>query len=457
MRITNLNPADEIGASAWLVEMDGHRLLLDAGMHPKRDGREALPLFDTVAALKVDAIALSHCHHDHVGALPVALRHFPEARVFVPEQSYFLLPRVLHNSVNVMKRQKVELQIAEYPLFDHREVERLSAVFQACRYRQVVEWGVPPHKHAGRMPTLEFFDAGHVLGSAGVLVRGRKETLFYTGDVCFAAQTLLSGARFEDVRADVLLMETTRGATATPKGFTREAELERLRAAIAAALARGACVLLPAFALGRTQELLAWLALQMREGHLPRRKIHIGGLGRVFTEIYDQHAHRTERLHPGLVLQDSLELDVLEAGDAARMSLTGGKIFLVTAGMMTEHTPAHDLAARMMGDASQCIFFVGYADPDSPGGRLKASKAGRAFHFSDSTGKQVRRCQIQTFDLSAHAQREELVDFAAGLAPRAVVLGHGDPAARQWVAEQVQERLPRANVLQPAPGAELSL
>ena len=457
MRITNLNCADDIGASAWLVEVDGCRLLLDAGMHPKHDGNAALPLFAAAAGLELDAIALSHCHHDHVGALPVALRQFPGARVFVPEQSYFLLPRVLHNSVNVMKRQRAEAGIAEYPLFDHSDVDQLMQVVQACRYRQVVEWGVPPRPRAGPMPTLEFFDAGHVLGSAGVLVRGRKDSLFYTGDVCFAPQSLLAGARFEEVRARVLLTESTRGATARPKGFSREAELARLRDTIAGALSRGASVLVPAFALGRTQELLAWLAMQMREGALPRRKVHVGGLGRAFTEIYDQQAHRTERLLPDLALQQALELQVLEEGDAQNMSLKGGKLFVTTAGMMTERTAAHDLAVRLMGEARQCICFVGYADPDSPGGRLKASEAGRTFRFSDLAPQVVRRCELHVFDLSAHAQREELVGFAAGLAPRTVLLGHGDPPARKWLAGQIARRLPSAQVLQPRPGESVAL
>src|SRR5437870_10523439 len=104
MRIINLNPDTGIGASAWFVELEGHRLLMDAGIHPKGEGRSALPMFALVAQQEVDAIAISHCHHDHVGALPVAVRHFPQAHVLMTELSYFFVERVLHNSVNVMSR-----------------------------------------------------------------------------------------------------------------------------------------------------------------------------------------------------------------------------------------------------------------------------------------------------------------------------------------------------------------
>ncbi len=288
MNITNLNPDTDIGASAWLVEMDDHRILLDAGMHPKREGRDALPLFKAAKSNDLDAIAISHCHHDHVGALPVACRHFPKAHVLMTELSYFIAERVLHNSVNVMTRQRDELGIREYPLYSHDEVDDITPQFQGFKYNRQIEWGSFHKSRAGLpSPTLEFFDAGHTLGSAGILIRGRKETLFYTGDVCFHDQTILRAARFEDVKADVLIMETTRGNRDVPKGFTREKEIDRLVDAIHGAQKRKGCILIPSFALGRTQEMLAMLALLMRDGKLKKQPIFIGGLGRVFTEIYD--------------------------------------------------------------------------------------------------------------------------------------------------------------------------
>src|SRR5882762_9837488 len=233
MRITNLNPDSAIGASGWFVEIEGHRLLLDAGIHPKREGVESLPLYDLVKNEEVDAIAISHCHHDHVGSLPVALRYFPRAHVLMTELSYFLVERVLHNSVNVMKRQRDELGIREYPLFSHVEVDDIAPLFQGFKYNREVDWVAFHKARAGlASPTLEFYDAGHALGSAGIMVRGQRETIFYTGDVSFGDQTILKGARFEDVKADVLIMETTRGNRAVPSGFTREGEVDRLSQAI---------------------------------------------------------------------------------------------------------------------------------------------------------------------------------------------------------------------------------
>lgn len=452
MRITNLNPDSDIGASGWFLEIDGRGLLMDAGTHPKMEGSQSLPLYNLIQDKRVDAIALSHCHHDHVGSLPVALRYFPRAHVLMTDLSYFIIERVLHNSVNVMTRQRDELGIKEYPLYSHDELDDIAPLFQGFKYNRPIAWVDSEKPRNASSPTLEFFDAGHALGSAGMLVRGKKESIFYTGDVCFHDQTILKRARFEDVRADVLIMETTRGNRATPPGFTREAEIQRLSQSIQQVLQRKGSVLIPTFALGRTQEILALLSQLMKQGHLKPQPVYIGGLGRVFTEIYDLQSQRTNRQLPDLQLHEALNLVVLEKGQAESMRLTGGRLFVITAGMMTEKTAAHDLALRMIGDERMAIFFVGYSDPSTPGGRLRAARQGENFLFSPSGGNVTKNCQVDEFDLTAHANREELLDFVGRVNPRTVLLGHGDEDSRLWFEQEIRSRHPKMKVIQPEPG-----
>ena len=457
MRVTNLNPADTIGASAWLVETGGHHILLDAGTHPGEEGRSALPLYSTVADVDVEAIAISHCHHDHCGSLPVALQHFPRARVVMSELSYFLVERVLHNSVNVMKRQREERGIADYPLYHHREIDELSYLFQGFRYGHVESWGSVDSKNPSEpSPTVSFHHAGHVLGSAGLRVEHHRESLFFTGDVCFHDQTLTPKADFDGIQADVLILETTRGATETPADFSRDEEAKRLIAAIRSGLERNAGVLVPVFALGRTQEVLGEIALAMQRGDLKRQPVYIGGLGRVFTEIYDLVSSRGPNRRPDLNLHDALDLQVLEKNALEKIK-HDGKLFVITAGMMSEHTLAHELALRMAPVEKHAILFVGYAAPETPAGKLRAAARGEPFQFSGSNVVLKRNCEMQIFDLSSHANREELVDFAVRLSPRSVILGHGDPDARTWIEADLRTRLPRLNVLQPQPGETLSV
>jgi Cft2 family RNA processing exonuclease len=458
MRIINLNPDTAIGASAWFVDLEGHKILMDAGVHPKREGWSSLPLFDLIKNEELDAIAISHCHHDHVGSLPVALRYFPQAHVIMSELSYFLVERVLHNSVNVMRRQRDELGIKEYPLYTHEEVDEKAHLFQGFKYNREIDWAAFHKTRAGLpSPSLEFFDAGHALGSAGVMLRGQKQTLFYTGDVCFQDQTILKAARFEDIKAEVLIMETTRGDREIPPGVTRDSEADRLGQAIQRVVQRGGAILIPVFALGRNQEILAQLHLLMRAGKIPSQPIYIGGLGRVFTEIYDLQAHRTHRQLTNLQMTQALNLVVMEQGQIDKIKLSGGRMFVLTAGMMTEKTAAHDLAVRMVGDERHAIFFVGYADPETPGGRLKQAKPGESFFFSPSAGELTRRCEIEDFDLTAHANRTDLLSFVGEVNPRVVLLGHGDEPARRWFEEQIKLKYPRIRVIQPQPGLSVEV
>jgi Cft2 family RNA processing exonuclease len=150
-----------------------------------------------------------------------------------------------------------------------------------------------------------------------------------------------------------------------------------------------------------------------------------------------------------------LQLIVLEKGQAESMKLSGGKIFVITAGMMSENTAAHDLAVRMAGDERQSIFFVGYADTDTPAGRLKAAKHGETFVFSPGAGRVTKKCDMQDFDLTAHANREDLLEFVGQVSPRAILLGHGDEVARNWFEEKIRERWPKIKILQPQPGKKI--
>ena len=143
---------------------------------------------------------------------------------------------------------------------------------------------------------------------------------------------------------------------------------------------------------------------------------------------------------------------MLERGQAEQMKLTGGRLFVITAGMMSENTAAHDLATRMIGDERQAIFFVGYADPSTPAGRLRAAKPGDTFVFSGSAGEVTRRCELEEFDLTAHANRDELLDFVGWVSPRAVILAHGDDDSRAWFDDQIRTRHPKIKVIQPKPG-----
>src|SRR5437870_705456 len=244
MKFINLTRHTEIGANSYYFEAGGTRLILDCGMHPKDAGENALPNWKPIEGQTIDAILITHAHQDHIGTLPVLMRHQPHARVFMTEATSEIGSLLLHNSVNFMIRQREEVGLTLYPLFGHRESDRAIAQWHLCRYRQ-------PYTTSGNRVgdddalTFEYWDAGHVLGSSGILLRAEGRTVFYTGDVNFDDQTIAQAAVFPQDKIDILIMETTRGDHATPPGWTRATEEKRFGDAIVNAFERGGCVLVP--------------------------------------------------------------------------------------------------------------------------------------------------------------------------------------------------------------------
>lgn len=452
MRFQNLSRHPDIGTNCYLVESDGVRLVLDAGSHPKHTGRDTLPRFEDLAPGSIDGIFLSHPHLDHIGTLPVLMREHPETAAMMTHLTREYGSALLHNSVNVMKAQREELDEPSYPLYDHREIDELE------RRWLVRETGEPFGIGGRGRLRCELFPAGHVLGAAGIRIESEGHVFFYTGDVHFETQTLAPAARFPEEKVDTLVMETTRGDHARDPAYTREAEKRRLGEAIADALARGGAVLLPVFAFGKTQELLLMLNELILEGVVPPVPVHIGGLSTKMTQITDRHSGVPGRLHRGFkILEDFPGLHQLPRG-RREPEFEPGRIYALSSGMMSEHTASHRLARRVLSSPQHALFFVGYADEETAGGRILAAGTGGRVALSSTSDHETEiRCEVRRFDFSGHAPREQLRDYAVARAPRNVILVHGDAPARAWFAAELGRLLPDARIIVPKPGESIDL
>jgi Cft2 family RNA processing exonuclease len=459
LKFINLTRRTEIGANSYYLEMGRHRLVLDCGMHPKNTGEDALPNFKAIADQEIEAILISHAHQDHIGTLPVLMRRFPTARIFMTESTAEIGKVLLHNSVNVMTRQREEIGRAVaglYPLFTHRETDRASERWRWCPLRQRISIAGEraPQREKDAL-TFEFFDAGHVLGSSGIVVRADGQTVFYTGDVNFDDQTIMEAAIFPDAKIDVLIMECTRGDHAKPNGWTRAGEERRLAEAIGAGFERRSCVLIPVFALGKTQEILAMLYKFRRERVLPEFPIYIGGLSSKMTDIYDRRAHMTRRQLPRLQFMREAAPFILNDQTVRDAPLRPGHVYVLSSGMMIPKTLSNILARRLIENPQHSIFFVGYASPESPAGLLREARSNGEVALDPDKPAQRVRCNIEQFQFSAHATREALIDYAKKLSPGKIVLVHGDPPAVEWMRATLSAALPRSEIIVPAPGIEL--
>jgi Cft2 family RNA processing exonuclease len=456
MRFINLARQNEIGANSYFLELNGRKIILDAGLHPKKFGEEALPNYRRVADGEMDAVFITHAHQDHIGSLPVLTRRQPQAKVFMTPATARLSEIMLHNSVNVMSRQRDELALGSYPLFTHREADQSKELWHEVGIGQ--RWSIDGERLGanGSETSFELYYAGHILGSTGVLFRNGEQRIFYTGDVNFLDQTLQRRAEFPTEPLDVLIIETTRGDRALRANYSRAGEEERFLQCILDAFARGGSVLIPVFALGKTQEILALLHRFRSTGAL-ESPIYIGGLSTKITIVYDQLAANPERFLERLQLLETLSPFVLSGRDLATTQIQRNRLYVLSSGMMTENTLSNQMASRFVDRPEQSIFFVGYADPDSPAGKLKTAEDGELLQLEQGGSRLPLLCTRKEFDFSGHAPRELLMEYIVKTKPKTVILVHGDPPSLDWFRGAIATALPECEVIVPEPDREYEL
>ncbi len=420
--LTALGGGGEIGASCFLLQEGTNDVLLDCGIHPKKEGTAALPELSLLRRPPT-AVIVSHAHIDHCGAVPYLMRLFPTTDCYTTIPTADIMDRMLHNSVAVMGKIGDEQNIPEYPLYSHRDVDKAFKRLYAMDYDD--EFGIDlalPHR-------ISFHQAGHVLGSASILVKTDAHTIFYTGDICATNQEVLGGLKpiDKEENVDTLIIECTKAADDDGENKSFGKEIKSFAREITRVIQDEGVVLVPCFALGRSQELLTVISRLIDAGELPNVPVYASGLGRAIHEIYLRH---TDYLQPNADLRSLDEYESI--GDVwdpevRRALLAEPAIIVATSGMMIENTPSAMLAKEMVKHQRHGIFFVGYLDPDTLGYKLLHAAQGDPLVFERGTKPvKVRLQNRQTFSFSAHAPREDLQSVVEHIQPENVVLVHGD-------------------------------
>jgi len=432
-------------------------VILDCGMDPEQVGHDATPILEEVANGSIRSTILTHAHQDHVGCLPLLQSGQPGMPVLMTLGTARIADVMLHNSVNVMNRQQEELKLVNYPLFSHRAIEMASRMWRHCALERPLSLDGDRVAGETTSTTVTFHDAGHILGSTGVMIRSEGKKFFYTGDVNFEDQTIQTEARFPEEPVDVLLMETTRGNAPLPEGFTRAKEEVRFAMAVAAALEEGASITIPVFALGKTQEVMALLWQMQRDRVIPPTPLYVGGLSSKITAVYDTMATQVPRRLPNLRLMSDVAPYV--AGGAEIQSLNPRKraIYALSSGMMTENTLSNVFARKVLPDPSQYLFFVGYADPKSPAGHVRSAEPGSDVQLTAVGAPVPFHCHREVFTFSAHAHRNDLLSYAIKVRPKTILLVHGDEPAIEWFKRELYTALPDTKVIAPPPGQSIEL
>jgi metallo-beta-lactamase family protein len=417
-----------------LVQARGRRVLLDAGLF---QGLKALRLRNWTERLpesrRLDAVVLSHAHLDHSGYLPLLARHGFRGAIYCTPATADLLTVMLPDSAHLLEEEAERANRRGYS--KHRPALPLYTAADAQAALDLIE----PRRYGADFPaapeiTALFRRAGHILGAATTELRiGAADPplrLVYSGDLGRWARPILRDP--EPVpEADVLLLESTYGDRV--HAANAEDELARV---IQDAARRGGPIIVPAFTVGRTQELL-WLLARLEErGRIPALPVHMDSpLAIDVNGIYARHAedldgplHLGKHVHLARTPEESKRLN----------DLSGPVIIVSASGMATGGRILHHLSLRLP-DPRTTVLLVGFQAAGTRGRSLQdGAREVRIF------GREVPvRATIEHLDaLSAHADREELLRWLAGFTrpPRQTYLVHGEPAAAAALAAAIAAR-----------------
>ena len=443
MKLTFLGAAGAVTGSCYLLQTSRHRLLLECGQIQGSPAEEALnrdPL--PVPWDSIDAVVLSHAHIDHSGRLPLLHREGYDGPVYTHDATRALCGVMLRDSAYLhekdadwenQKRRRKGLPLVK-PLYTQNDAERVMGQFEGLEYgkRQEILPGVE----------LRLSDAGHILGSAIVELwledKGERRKLVFSGDLGYASAPVMNDPAVI-TEADVVMLESTYGDR-NHRSF--EATLDELQAIFRAAADDGGNVLIPAFAVGRTQDLLYLMAEHYHEWRLDRWQVFLDSpMAIEATGIYSQHRH----LYRAELFRENQHWPVLPnfaASASSEESMTlnrieSGAIIIAGSGMCTGGRIRHHLKHNVW--RPQChVLIIGYQAHGTLGRRL-VDGAPRIRLWGETI--QVNATVHTVGGLSAHADQAGLLDWYGNFKGRPpVYLVHGEEKARLALSDELQKR-----------------
>lgn len=432
MNVTLLGGGSEIGASCLHIEMSGTRLLFDAGMRMHHD--DPMPALGMLHELGgIDALLVTHAHADHIGALPFVKALYPEAPVYATPPTADLMRVMMRDSFRILEsRCRQENRLVPYT------EDQMNILLQS-----VLAFPASGTLTIGNIE-LTAYRAGHILGAVMFELYDGKERLLLTGDLSFRAGRTIPGAKVPyGVKPDVVIMESTYGNRAHTD---RNMEEKRLAENVAEVVSTGGFALIPAFALGRSQEILLILQDYMDRGLIPSFPIYVDGMVTPICRIYRDYpqylkgpvAHRIRQT--GDAFLNGQQCVAVQDVAHREMLLQGKPGCIVASSGMLIGGASLWYAERLIEGENNAIFITGYQDEESPGRKLLALSEGleRTLEIN-GTMRQVR-CRIDKYGLSAHADAMEMTRFIEQLGPVRTLLVHGDDEARRALAAAIPVR-----------------
>lgn len=427
-----LGGASEIGASCFYLNIAGTGILLDCGIDPRKKGKDSLPNFDLIKNEPLDFVLISHAHQDHIGALPFLVQEFPHVIIYSTYQTKEIAEIVLHNTVNILAKENLEQN--ELRNYTHEEIDLLVKSIRDVDYNKAIEVNGLIHNSSEKIK-ITFLDAGHILGSTSIKIEFENEKIIYTGDINISNQSLVVGADINEFgNATTLIIETTYGATDSSILGSWESEAKRLSKHANKILHNDGSILIPVFALGKTQEILSTIYSLISKKQLSETILYTGGVSKEISNIYDRNRFIVNYCKKDLSLRNIPQTDFNEINDLNIFSKNPG-IVLASSGMILKDTPSFKFTKHWLRQKKFAIFIVGYIDETAPGFVISNAKKNDSIYFDNELQKV--NCEIERFYFSAHSKREELLEIVKRINPEKIILVHGSQEAKNWIGEKI--------------------
>jgi metallo-beta-lactamase family protein len=441
MRVSFHGAAGEVTGSLHEIEAAGQRLLLDCGMIQGGRGAERrnAERFDFDPA-SLDAVVLSHVHLDHCGRLPLLVKRGFSGPVFMQKATAALLPIMLLDAASSAEseaerdnRRRPAGAASIEPLFTTADAHAVLERVQPLAY------SAPTEILPGVQLTLH--EAGHILGSSVIELRADGRTLVYSGDLGQAGTPILRDpCRIE--QADLVLLESTYGDR---NHRQRDDTIHELGEVLEQAWTERGNVLLPAFAVGRTQELLFWFARHWDDWNLARWRIFLDSpMATRVTDVYagqvdlfDDQARQLWQANPSPFELPNLHYTASVEESMAINRIEGRAIIIAGSGMASGGRILH-LLKHNLGRREAHVVFVGYQAEGTLGRRLVDGARWVRIHGHDY---HVNATTHTIGGLSAHADQAGLLAWYGQIEGRPpVALVHGEQRAREALAGEISER-----------------
>jgi len=423
VRIKVLGGGFEVGRSAILVEDSGRKILLDYGVNFDEEDKPHFPLH--VRPVELSGLVISHAHLDHLGAAPTL---YVTGRVPV----YLTKPTIDLGRYLITDFLKISGYYVDYDIPEFENMVSNAVTMDYGESRDVDGF------------TIIFTNAGHILGSSMIyLTTPSGYRILYTGDVNTINTWTLTGAELWPLKIDTLIIEATYGSKKHPPRHLVE---KKLVDAVEEVVNNGGVVLIPAFSVGRSQEVMSLIATE-----LPHIDLYVDGMSRDITSIYLENKRYLR--DPGLFEKVVENAKFVNEWGLRRRIWRKPCVIVASAGML-KGGPSLYYLKKIGEDSRNAVFLVSYQAPGTPGHRLFEEGG-----LPDQCLSKLN-ARLMWFDLSSHAGRDGLLSIVLRYKDslRNIVIVHGEEESIKVLVETIKQHVGEdINIYTPINGDEIEV